>query len=90
MKHFINIVWENKDIAELDEYLVDTVLECADEGLLEDETNYETFDTIDGGIVMAVELHKSLDESESKVVAERLANKLFDLGHNNFDIEISV
>ena len=63
MKHFINIVWENKDIAELDEYLVDTVLECADEGLLEDETNYETFDTIDGGIVMAVELHKSLDES---------------------------
>ena len=58
MKHFINIVWENKDIAELDEYLVDTVLECADEGLLEDETNYETFDTIDGGVVMAVELHK--------------------------------
>ena len=57
MKHFINIVWENKDIAELDEYLVDTVLECADEGLLEDETNYETFDTIDGGVVMAVELH---------------------------------
>ena len=56
MKHFINIVWENKDIAELDEYLVDTVLECADEGLLEDETNYETFDTIDGGVVMAVEL----------------------------------
>ena len=45
MKHFINIVWENKDIAELDEYLADTVLECADEGLLEDETNYETFDT---------------------------------------------
>ena len=90
MKHFINIVWENKDIAELDEYLVDTVLECADEGLLEDETNYETFDTIDGGVVMAVELHMGLDEAESKVVAERLANKLFDLGHNNFDIEISV
>ena len=90
MKHFINIVWENKDIAELDEYLVDTVLECADEGLLEDETNYETFDTIDGGIVMAVELHKSLVESESKVVAEILANILYDLGHTNFDIEISV
>ena len=55
-----------------------------------DETNYETFDTIDGGVVMAVELHKGLDEAESKVVAERLANKLFDLGHTNFDIEISV
>tara|TARA_Y100001934_G_scaffold200202_1_gene236081 strand:- start:381 stop:653 length:273 start_codon:yes stop_codon:yes gene_type:complete len=90
MKHFINIVWENKDKAELDEYLVDTVLDSADEGLVEDETNYETFDTENGGVVLAVELHKGLDEAESKVVAERLANKLFDLGHTNFDIEISV
>ena len=90
MKHFINIVWENKDLNEVDEYLVDTVLERADEALLEDETNYETYDTIEGGSVLAVELHKQLNDEESTVIAERLANKLFDLGHNNFDIEISV
>jgi|TARA_B100001996_G_scaffold90783_2_gene67506 hypothetical protein len=90
MKNFINIVWENKEVSEVDEYLVDTVLECADEALTEDETNYETYDTIEGGTVLAVELHKPLNDDESTVIAERLANKLFDLGHNNFDIEISV
>ena len=46
MKNFINIVWDNKALSEVDEYLVDTVLECADEALVEDETNYETYDTI--------------------------------------------
>ena len=35
MKNFINIVWDNKAISEVDDYLVDTVLECADEALLE-------------------------------------------------------
>ena len=90
MKNFINIVWDNKAISEVDDYLVDTVLECADEALLEDETSYETYDTIDGGTVLAVELHKQLNDEESTVIAERLANKLFDLGHNIFDIEISV
>jgi hypothetical protein len=90
MKHFINIVWENKDIAEVDEILVDIVLECADEALLEDETLYETYDTVEGGTVLAVELHKGLNADESDVIAEQLAHKLFDLGHTNFDIEISV
>ena len=56
MKNFINIVWENKALSEVDEYLVDTVLECADEALLEDETSYETYDTIDGGTVLALSL----------------------------------
>ena len=69
MKNFINIVWDNKALSEVDEYLVDTVLECADEALVEDETNYETYDTIDGGTVLAVELHKQLNDEESTVIA---------------------
>ena len=39
MKHFISIVWEKKD-EDVDDVVVDAVLECADEALLEDETNY--------------------------------------------------
>jgi hypothetical protein len=89
MKHFINIVWEKK-VDDVDEVIVDTVLECADEALLEDETNYDIGETEQGGIILTVETHKALKDSESTIVAERIANKLFDLGYNNFDVEISV
>jgi hypothetical protein len=89
MKHFINIVWEKKP-EDVDGIVVDSILECADEALLEDETNYEIGETEQGGVILTVETHKNLKDSESTVVAERIAHKLFDLGYNHFDIEISV
>ena len=54
MKHFINIVWEKKD-EDVDDIVVDAVLECADEALLEDETNYEIGETEKGGLILTVE-----------------------------------
>ncbi|SVA52380.1 uncharacterized protein METZ01_LOCUS105234 [marine metagenome] len=89
MKHFINIVWEKK-VDDIDGVVADAVIECADEALLEDETNYLLGETDKGGLILTVETHKPLKGSESTVVAERIANKLFDLGYNHFDVEISV
>ena len=89
MKQFINIVWEKKE-EDVDDIVVDAVLECADEALLEDETNYDIGETEQGGLILTVETHKALKDSESTVVAERIANKLFDMGYQSFDIEISV
>ena len=89
MKHFINIVWEKKE-EDVDDIVVDAVLECADEALLEDETNYDIGETEQGGLILTVETHKALKDSESTVVAERIANKLFDMRYQSFDIEISV
>lgn len=89
MKHFINIVWEKKE-EDVDDIVVDAVLECADEALLEDETNYDIGETEQGGLILTVETHKALKDSESTIVAERIANKLFDLGYQSFDVEISV
>ena len=89
MKHFINIVWEKKD-EDVDDIVVDAVLECADEALLEDETNYEIGETEKGGLILTVETHKALKDSESTIVAERIAHKLFELGYESFDGEISV
>mgnify|MGYP005740453899 FL=1 len=57
---------------------------------MEEETGYELYDTEDGKTILTVETHVQLDESESNDVAEKIANKLFDLGYNNFDIEVSV
>ena len=64
MKHFINIVWEKKE-EEVDDIVVDAVLECADEALLEDETNYDIGETEQGGLILTVETHKALKDSES-------------------------
>ena len=89
MKHFISIVWEKKD-EDVDDIVVDAVLECADEALTEDETNYDIGETEKGGLILTVETHKALKDSESTIVAERIANKLFDLGYKSFDVEISV
>ncbi len=88
MEHFINIVFDNNE--EVDDIVVSEVATSASNALLEEETGYELYDTEDGKTILTVETHVQLDESESNAVAEKVAHKLFDLGYNNFDIEVSV
>ena len=88
MEHFINIVFDEKQ--EVDDIVVSEVATSASNALLEEETGYELYDTNEGKTVLTVETHVQLDELESNEVAEKVANKLFDLGYNNFDIEASL
>lgn len=86
MEHFVSIIVKDTT---LDESLVESVLSSAQVGLLEDETDYIIGETDDGTNILRVGLHKNLSESESDELAENLAGKLFDLGFDNFDIEVS-
>ena len=88
MEHFISIVFDNNE--EVDDIVVSEVATSASNALLEEETGYELYDTEDGKTVLTVETHVQLDEQESNEVAEKVAHKLFDLGYNDFDIEVSV
>ena len=88
MENFITIVYYTKQ--EVDDIVVSEVATSASNALLEEETGYELYDTDDGKTVLTVETHVQLDESESNKVAEKIAHKLFDLGYNDFDIEVSV
>ena len=88
MENFINIVFDQKQ--EVDDIVVSEVATSASTALMEEETGYELYDTEDGKTILTVETHVQLDESESNAVAEKVAHKLFDLGYNNFDIEVSV
>lgn len=88
MEHFINIVFDNNE--EVDDIVVSEVATSASNALLEEETGYELYDTEDGKTILTVETHVQLDEQESNEVAEKVAHKLFDLGYNDFDIEVSV
>ena len=87
MENFINIIFDK--IEEVDEIVVNEVATTASDALLESETNYFLFED-KGKTVLTVETHVKLDEEESDIVAEDIANKLFDLGYDNFDIEVSV
>jgi gamma-glutamylcysteine synthetase len=87
MKHYINIVWEGRQ--EVDEIVAEMVMEGSSVALLESETNVEIYET-ETETVLAVETHRALSEQESNEVAEKIAHKLFDLGYESFDIEISV
>ena len=87
MKHFINIIFDQTE--ELDNIVVSEVATSASNALLEQETNY-LLENIDNKTVLTVETHVQLDEQESDDVANDIANKLFDMGYDNFDIEVSV
>jgi hypothetical protein len=87
MKHFINIIFDQTE--ELDDIVVSEVATSASNALLEQETNY-LLENIDSKTVLTVETHVQLDEQESDDVANDIANKLFDMGYDNFDIEVSV
>ena len=88
MSHFINIVFDKKE--EIDDIAVESVLNGATLPLNEDETTYSAYDTEAGKTVLSIATHFALDEAESNKLAEHIANKFFDLGYDNFNIEISV
>lgn len=87
MENFINIIFDK--IEEVDEIVVNEVTTSASNALLENETNYSLFED-DGKTVLVVETHVKLNAEDSDIVAEDIANKLWDLGYENFDIEVSV
>lgn len=88
MKNYINIVWEGQ-VEDIDEVVVENVIAGADTALLENETEYEVYES-DNETVLTIETHQELDEEQSNAVANKIANKLFDLGYTDFNIEISV
>ena len=88
MENFINVIFDNKE--ELDDIVVSEVATSASNALMESETNYTLTESELGQTILTVETHVQLDEAESDKVANNVANKLFDLGYNNFDIEVSV
>lgn len=87
MKHFINVIFDK--VEEVDDIVVSEVATSASNALLESETNY-LLEEHNSKTVLTVETHVQLDEQQSDDVANDIANKLFDMGYDNFDIEVSV
>ena len=87
--HSITVVWPKVE-EDVDAIVAENVVNCSGGALTESETHYEVYESDKGETVLVIETHNALDEEESNVVAEDIANRLFDLGFSKFDIEISV
>ena len=85
MHHYINIIKE-KNFTESE---IDVCLWHSAVGLLESETNYTTFENVDGNQVLRLELHRQLDEFESDELADAISKNLQEMGVEGLEVEIS-
>lgn len=85
MHHYFNIV---KDTPFTEEEISNAV-NLSTIGLLEDNTNYITFENNQGQYVLCVELHRQLDQYESDDMVEDLELVFNKLGINDFVVEVS-
>ena len=85
MHHYFNIVKETPFTQEE----IDTAVNLSTIGLLEDETKYVTFEDEEGNHVLAVELHRQLEEIESDDLVEDLELLLNQIGTTDFVVEVS-
>ena len=88
MENFINVIFKGDLLAESRENVIDALL-ASTKRLDESELYYETYKGYNNTTIIQFPLHK-VDESNVNIVAERVADKLFDAGFTNFDLEIGL
>lgn len=88
MDNFVSVIYKNKPIKESINFVVNCMLNASKQGLTESEFTYEVYKTEKNETVVKIPLNLSLYEKESSALAHALANKLFDRGFTDFDIEI--
>ena len=89
MKHFVSIIFENQLNESRRDIVLDTLINTARVGLVESEIEYEIFESENSTNVLRLPLAKAIPKNQQQRFVETLANKLFDKGHNNFDIELT-
>jgi len=76
MEHFARVIFEKND----------KLTESIDETIFPD---HELLETDQGESALHIPLPRALSEAESDEFAEKLSNYMFDLGLEDFDIEIT-
>jgi peptidoglycan hydrolase-like protein with peptidoglycan-binding domain len=90
MDHFISVIFAKQLNESKRDIVLDTMINTARVGLTESSVEYELFESEDSSTVLRLPLAKPIKEAHQQAFVEALANKLFDKGHTNFEIELSV
>ena len=87
MNNFISIIWENGNVDEA--AIVESIVNSANIPLTENETNYIFGKTDQDSNLLRIAIEQSLSANDCDVLAEEIAHKIFEMGLNDFDIEIT-
>lgn len=87
MNKFISIIWEEGDIQE--DSLVESIFSTANIPLNEDKVEYFLGETSQGAKLFRIAIAENLTETECDSLAEQLAEKIFNLGLSDFDLEFT-
>ena len=90
MENFVSIIINKDKINEHRDIVLDSIITTGNVGLLENEIEYEIYESENNTQVISVPLSKKLSEKQQEIFAKKLANKLFDKGHTEFDIEFGL
>lgn len=90
MNHFVSIIF-NKQLDESNQAgVLAAIVNTAKIQLTESDLEYEMFESSNNSNVLRLPLADPISESVQQEFVEALADRLFDHGHNNFEIELSV
>jgi hypothetical protein len=87
MKKFISIIWEEGNINE--SKLVQSIIGTANIPLKENKVEYIVGETEQGANLLRIGIAKNLSESECDKLSQQLANKIFEMGLSEFDLEFT-
>ena len=87
MKHFISVVFPDRKVKRS---VLEHMVQASGLPLNESKLDYGIFESDNKGLVIKVALPRSLSEHESDQFADKISQKLFDMGYKDFDIESSV
>jgi hypothetical protein len=87
MKKFISIIWEEGNINE--NKLVQSIIGTANIPLKENKVEYIVGETEQGANLLRIGIAKNLSESQCDKLSQQLANKIFEMGLSEFDLEFT-
>ena len=86
MENFISVTIPGRTAKKA---IINKMIASASGHLQESEPNYGVFESDDKNIILKLEIPNQLNARESDVVAHNLSEDMFNLGYDDFDIEIS-
>jgi hypothetical protein len=87
MDKFISVVWDEGIVDE--NKLVESIINVANMPLTENNVEYIFGETEQGAKLLRIAINKNLSEHECDILAEKLANRIFETGIENFDLEFT-
>ncbi len=87
MKRFISVIWEDGIVDE--DKLVESIVNTATLPITESKVEYAFGETEQGANLLRIGIAKNLSESDCDKLSQQLANKIFEMGLNEFDLEFT-